>query len=71
MLAPFWELAGEMNETMYPWNTSHLLSEETLDSLVLELSYDLFASSLRKPAIQILWSEDGSGLVVLMKWAIK
>ncbi|MGJ8622329.1 MAG: hypothetical protein ACSHW1_06085, partial [Yoonia sp.] len=34
MLAPFWELAREMNEMRYLWNTSHQLSGEKFNRLL-------------------------------------
>ena len=34
VLAPFWELAREMNEMRYLWNTSHQLCGEKLDRLL-------------------------------------
>lgn len=36
MLAPFWELAREMNEMRYLWNTSHQLSGENFNRLLPE-----------------------------------
>ncbi len=36
MLAPFWELAREMNEMRYLWNTSHQLSGEKFNRLLPE-----------------------------------
>ena len=34
ILAPFWELAREMNEMRYLWNTSHQMSGEKFNRLL-------------------------------------